>query len=193
MLTLYDAARCPYCARVRIVLAEKDIPCDVVAIDLDNRPAFIVELNPPSGRVPVIEEDAFVLPESNVIMEYLEERYPASPLLPSDAAERGAHRLAIERFDDFGDAYYDLYNKRPTGSAERLDAALGQLEARLERHAFLAGASYGLADIAYVPWILRVESRVGHSLDPFEAIRAWRDRLLERPAIAAEADVVASL
>jgi glutathione S-transferase len=193
VLTLYDAARCPYCARARIALAEKRIPHDVVAVDLDNRPAFIVELNPPSGRVPVIEEDAFVLPESAVILEYLEERFPEPPLLPADPAERALARLEIERFDRLSDPYYDLYFKRPAGSVERLDAELRALDGRLQERAYLGGSSYGLADIAYIPWILRIEGRIGHSLDPYEAIRAWRDRLLERPAIAAEAEVVASL
>ena len=41
MLTLYDAPRCPYCARVRIVLAEKDIPHETLVIDLANRPAWL--------------------------------------------------------------------------------------------------------------------------------------------------------
>ena len=47
MLTLYDAARCPFCARVRIVLAEKQVPYEAVAIDLDDRPAWIVEKTRP--------------------------------------------------------------------------------------------------------------------------------------------------
>ena len=60
MLTLYDADRCPYCARVRIVLAEKSLEYETVTVDLDDRPAWIYEKNP-LGRVPVLEEDAFVL------------------------------------------------------------------------------------------------------------------------------------
>jgi len=56
VITLYDAARCPYCARVRIVLAEKGIEVDVVEIDLRDRPDWIYEKNP-SGRVPIVEED----------------------------------------------------------------------------------------------------------------------------------------
>ncbi len=67
MLTLYDAPRCPYCARVRILLAEKGIPYDPVEIDLDDRPAWICEKNA-TGRVPVIEEGDWVLPESAVIL-----------------------------------------------------------------------------------------------------------------------------
>src|ERR1044072_2721069 len=99
MPTLYDADRCPYCARVRIVLAEKGGPFETVTVDLDDRPAWIFELNSPAGRVPVWEEDAFVLPESDVIMEYLEERWPEPALLPADPAERALTRLAIFRFD----------------------------------------------------------------------------------------------
>ena len=49
---LYDAARCPYCARVRIAMAEKSLVPETVEIDLSDRPAWVYELNP-SGRVPV--------------------------------------------------------------------------------------------------------------------------------------------
>ena len=67
-MVLYDAARCPYCARARIVLAEKGLAYDPVEIDLSDRPAWLYELNP-VGRVPVLEDDGLVLPESEVIME----------------------------------------------------------------------------------------------------------------------------
>ena len=70
-MILYDAARCPYCARARIVLAEKGLGYETVEIDLSDRPAWLYEKNP-RGKVPVLEEeDGFVLPESAVIMEYL--------------------------------------------------------------------------------------------------------------------------
>ena len=106
MITLYDADRCPYCARVRIVLAEKGVEYETVQIDLGNRPDWIYEKNP-LGKVPVLEEDTFVLPESEMIMEYLEERYPEPALLPADAAERALVRLVVYRFDvNLGDAYY---------------------------------------------------------------------------------------
>jgi glutathione S-transferase len=193
VLTLYDAARCPYCARVRIALAEKDIQFETVAIDLDNRPAWLVELNPPKGRVPVIEEDALLLPESVVINEYLEERYPEPALLPADPAERALARFMVERFDDFGSPYYDLYFKRPDGSPERLHSALTALDRRLEAQPFMGGRAYGLADIAYVPWVLRTEQRLGIDLAPYAALSAWVVQLLERPAIAAEAQIVAAL
>ena len=103
---LNDAARCPFCARVRIALAEKGLDHEAVVVDLSDRPGWLVELNPPKGRVPVLD-DGFVLPESEVIMAYLDERYPESPLLPVDLAERARARLLVHRFDDLlGDDYY---------------------------------------------------------------------------------------
>jgi glutathione S-transferase len=191
VLTLYDAARCPYCARVRIVLAEKGIPYDPVEIDLDDRPAWLGTKNP-AGLVPVLEEDGgLVLPESRVIMEYLEERYPEPALLPEDAAARAFVRLRFERFGSLSRPYYDALRGR--APADALLAVLAELDADLEAQPFLGGSSYGLADIAYVPWILRAEARLGVDLRALPALAAWRDRLAERPAVAAELELVAAL
>ena len=95
-LILYDAPRCPYCARVRIVLAEKGVAYDVVEIDLDDRPDWIKAKNPPDGRVPVIEEDGVVIPESVVLNEFLEECYP-EPTAPSDRPGRARLRTTADR------------------------------------------------------------------------------------------------
>ncbi len=189
MPTLYTADRCPYAARVRIVLAEKGLAYDAVEIDLDDRPAWLYDKNP-LGRVPVYEEDeGLVLPESHVIMEYLEERYPEPPLWPADAAERALGRLWLERFDDrLGDAYYAVRRGEPQ---EVLDAKLGELERALEAQPYLSGREYGLADAGYVPWILRVIDRFGVELGP--ALADWLERLTSRAAIAAEREVVAAL
>jgi RNA polymerase-associated protein len=192
MPTLYDAARCPYCARVRIVLAEKGIAYEPVEIDLDDRPAWIYDLNP-KGRVPVLDEDGFVLPESLVIMAYLDERYPEPALLPADPADRAAVRLLCERFDDLGDPYYDLMYERAADAGPRLARELARLDALLAERPYLSGMDYGLADIAFVPWILRAETRLGVDVRANDSLAAWLDRLAERPAVREEADVVARL
>jgi glutathione S-transferase len=191
VITLYDADRCPYCARTRIALAEKGIEYETVEIDLDNRPSWIYEKNP-LGRVPVIEDDAFVLPESAVINEYLEERYPEPALWPGDAAERAFGRLLVFRFDQLSKPYYDL-RREHDGARERLDAELAKLDAVLGAQPYLSGREYGLSDIAYVPWILRARDRMGVELGSFRALAEWVERLSARPAIAAELDVVAAL
>ena len=191
MITLYDADRCPYCARVRIVLAEKGIEYETVEVDLDDRPAWIYEKNP-LGRVPVLEEDTFVLAESAVIDEYLDERYPEPSLWPADPAERALGRMLVFRFDELSKPYYAL-RRGDDGARERLDTALATLETVLQGQRFLSGREFGLADVAYVPWIVRARDRMDVDLERFPALCEWLAQLEQRPSIAAELDVVASL
>lgn len=192
MITLIDADRCPYCARVRIVLAEKRVPYETVAIDLSNRPAWLYEKNP-LGKVPVLEEDGFCLPESAVIMELLEERFPEPPLLPVEAAERALARLAVWRFDaEFGDDYYAA-RRGEDGGRERFEVRLAALDGRLAERPYLAGADYGLADIAWFPWLPRAEVYLGSGFGAYPAIEDWLGRLADRPAVAAELETVAAL
>ena len=192
MITLYNAARCPYVARVRIVLAEKGIDHDMVEIDLSDRPAWLYEKNP-AGRVPVIEEDGGrPLSESAVIMEFLEERYPEPPLLPADPADRAAVRLLIFRDGDLTSPYYAFW-RAEDGAAEEFDQALGKFDALLGEQPYLGGEEYGLVDIAFVPWLLRARDMLGVELDDFPALTDWLERLEQRPAIAAEVGVVAAL
>jgi glutathione S-transferase len=173
---LYDAARCPYCARVRIALAEKGLDFETVEVDLADRPAFIYELNP-TGRVPVLD-DGFVLPESSVIMEYLEERYPRPALLPEDPVARAAARVLVHRFDESLGADYYAFRR---GDANDLAGKLESLE---------VGQSL-FADIAYAPWAIRARDMLGVTLP--DRVAAWLDALAERPSIAAEIDVVRAL
>jgi len=192
VITLYDADRCPYCARVRIVLSEKSIPYEPVVIDLSDRPAWLYDKNP-SGRVPVLEEDGFCLPESGVIMEHLEERFPEPPLLPAEPAERALARLAVWRFDsEFGDDYYAT-RRGAEGARARFDGRLAQLEARLRETPFLGGGTYGFADIAWFPWLPRAEAYLGADLTRYPAIDNWRRKLADRPPIAAELEIVATM
>jgi glutathione S-transferase len=191
VITVYDADRCPYCARVRIALAEKGVEHEAVPIDLSDRPRWLYEKNE-TGRVPVVEEDAWILPESSVIMEYLEERYPEPPLLPADPGDRALARVWIFRHDDFTKPYYAL-RRGEEGAAERFAEQLAKLDAALERQPWLTGAAYGLADIAYVPWVLRARDMLHVPLEAFPALTSWLGRLEERPAVAREVEVVGSL
>lgn len=191
MLTLYDAPRCPYCARVRIVLAEKDVPHETVEIDLAHRPSWLYEKNP-YGKVPVLDDDGWVLSESVVIDEYLEERYPQPPLLPVDAGARAAARLLVCRHDAFSAPYYAL-RRGEVGAGAAFEGELAALDRLLAATPFLTGVAFGLADVAYVPWLLRARTLMGVSLEPFPHLAAWLDGLCDRPSVAAEAALVAGL
>jgi glutathione S-transferase len=189
VLTLYDADRCPYCARVRIVLAEKGLEYETVVVDLDDRPAWIYEKNP-LGKVPVLEEDVFVLPESEVINEYLEERYPEPALWPADPAERAHGRLLVLRFDRLSDPYYALRRGDESARAE-LDKQLSDLDSLLAGRPFLSGREFGLGDAAYLPWIIRARSVLVVDLEPHAHLSDWLARVSARPSVAAELELLA--
>jgi len=191
MLTLYDAARCPFCARVRIVLAEKGIEFEPIEIDLQSRPPWLYEKNP-VGKVPVLEEDGWVLPESAVIAEYLNERHPEPPLWPADPGERAAGRLLVFRFDDFSAPYYAL-RRSEAGARECFEDELAFLDSLLEAIPFLSGRAFGLADVAYLPWVLRARDLLGIELGRFPALAGWVERASERPSVAAEIELVGAL
>jgi len=173
-MKLVDALRCPYCARVRIALAEKGIEHDVTQVDLSDRPRWLVDLNPPYGRVPVLDG----LPESGVIMELLEELHPEPALLPADPAARARARVLVHRFDsNLGDDYY-AYRR---GDPNDLDAKLEALD---------VGQSL-FADVAYLPWVIRARDMLGVTLP--ERISGWLAELERRPAVAAEVEIVRGL
>jgi stringent starvation protein A len=190
--TLYTAERCPYAARIRIVLAEKGLDYETIEIDLADRPAWLYAKNP-LGKVPVYEEEGgLVLPESRVIAEYLEERYPEPALWPADPAERALGRLWLEGFEErLGRAYYAV-RQGADGARTELEQRLGALDTALEAQPFLSGREYGLADIGYVPWLLRARERLEVELDSFPVLSDWVERLSARPAIAAERELVAA-
>jgi glutathione S-transferase len=191
MTTLYDAARCPFCARVRIVLAEKGLSYETVEIDLADRPAWLYDLNP-AGKVPVLDEDGWILPESAVIAEYLNERYPEPPLWPDDPGERAAGRLLVFRFDDFSQPYY-AFRRGEDGAQERFEGELAALDSVLAGMPWLSGRGFGLADVAFLPWLLRARDLLGIDLAPWQALDDWVARACERPSVAAEQALVAAL
>jgi glutathione S-transferase len=162
---------------VRLALAEKGLDYETIEVDLADRPQWLLELNPPSGRVPVLD-DGFNLPESEVIMAFLDERYPERALLPTDPVERAQARLLVHRFDEsLGADYYAFRRGDPNDLAGKLES--------LE-----VGQSL-FADIAYVPWVIRARDMLGVELP--ERIAAWLSKLEQRPGVAAEVALVRAL
>ncbi len=104
MLTLYHYDRSTAAQRVRLSLEEKGIAwksliVDTARGDVDELPADYHRLNP-KGLVPVIIDNGEAIPESLVILEYLEDAYPDVPLRPDTPAARAKMRLWMRRIDD---------------------------------------------------------------------------------------------
>jgi len=97
-MTLFTHKTSHRCHWVRFVLAEKAVTADFVEVDPNNRPEELLELNP-YGMVPTLVDRDLVLYEPNIIIEYLEERFPHPPLMPVYPVARARSRLMISRID----------------------------------------------------------------------------------------------
>jgi len=95
-MTFFSDPASHYSHRVRIVLAEKGVTVDVVDVDPDNPPEELAELNPYNALPTLVDRD-LVLYEPNIMMEYLDERFPHPPLLPVYPVARAQSRLMMYR------------------------------------------------------------------------------------------------
>jgi len=97
-MTLFSDARDQYSHRVRMVLAEKGVTVDIIDVDPNRKPEDLAEINPYNSLPTLLDRD-LVLYEANVIMEYLDERFPHPPLLPVYPVQRALSRLWITRVE----------------------------------------------------------------------------------------------
>ena len=99
VMTLYSGTTDPYSHRTRIVLFEKDVECQIVFVEPDNKPAALADLNP-YNQVPTMVDRDLVLYQSSIINEYLDERLPHPPLMRVDPVNRARARLMLARFEN---------------------------------------------------------------------------------------------
>lgn len=105
-MKLWSGTLSPFSAKVRIVLAEKGVAADIAEIPWSRetlwgpKPQAFLDVSP-KGEVPVLEDGDLAIVDSTVINEYLEETYPAFPLMPAAPLERAACRLWEDMFDHF--------------------------------------------------------------------------------------------
>src|ERR1700746_799351 len=98
MMVLYSGTTCPFSHRCRFVLFEKGMDFEIRDVDLYNKPEDINVMNP-YGQVPILVERDLTLYESNIINEYIDERFPHPQLMPADPVMRARARLFLHRFE----------------------------------------------------------------------------------------------
>ncbi len=98
MMVLYSGTTCPFSQRCRFVLFEKGMDFEIRDVDLYNKPEDIAVMNP-YGQVPILVERDLVLYESNIINEYIDERFPHPQLMPADPVMRARARLFLFNFE----------------------------------------------------------------------------------------------
>jgi glutathione S-transferase len=105
MITLYQFATSPFCDKIRRVLRYKQLPFTIYEWPIAEVPA-IREKNP-TGKLPVLEIDATLIPDSTAIALELERRHPRPPLIPADPAQR-AQVLVLEDWADESLYFYEM-------------------------------------------------------------------------------------
>lgn len=97
-MTFYSDGTSQYSHRVRIVLAEKGVTVETIDVDPDKKPEDLASLNPYNSLPTLVDRD-LVLYEADIMMEYLDERFPHPPLLPVYPVARAESRLFIHRIE----------------------------------------------------------------------------------------------
>ena len=154
-------------------------------VDLSHKPEELWENNP-YGKVPVLVDGDAVVYESAIINEYLEEKYPEVPLFPKDPFLRARARIWIDFCNTrLQQAASDFrHKKEPERVKKNLDEYLLILDREMTRRTYIAG-EYSLGDITYAPFFVRQE-RYGVSIGAdLPHVKAWMDRVLDRPAVRA--------
>ena len=109
MMVLYSGTTCPFSHRCRFVLFEKGMDFEIRDVDLFNKPEDISVMNP-YGQVPILVERDLILYESNIINEYIDERFPHPQLMSGDPVDRARVRLFLLNFEK------KLFSRRTRGT-----------------------------------------------------------------------------
>lgn len=159
VMTLYSRAACPHSHRVRLVLAEKGITVEIVDVNGDILPEDLSELSP-YGAVPTLVDRDLVLYNSQIIMEYLDERYPHPPLLPVDPVSRARIKLYVHRMEkDWYSLLPDLMgedSKAAAAARKMMREGLTVIAPVFEQKPFFMSDELTLADCTLLPLLWRL-------------------------------------
>ena len=159
MMNLYSGTTCPFSHRCRIVLYEKQMDFQVIDVDLFNKPEDIAVINP-YNRVPVLVDRDLVLYESNIINEYIDERFPHPQLMPPDPQTRARARQLLFTMEAelFGHIEaIDKNQKTADKSRAHIRDRLVELTPVLTKQKFLLNDDFSMLDVAIAPLLWRLD------------------------------------
>jgi glutathione S-transferase len=201
MIKLYTFPPSTNSRKVRIALLEKGLEFERINVDLSKRE----QKNPeylrihPFGQLPALDDEGFIVYDSTVINEYLEDEYPYPALLPKESEGRARARL----LEDFRDTHFNPYfvqiiiemrkaegerdSARIDSAKAEITKAFARIEKELQGKDYLVG-TFSLADAAFMSNFDLLD-RFGIAVDgaKFPATVAWIARLKARPSYAASA------
>jgi RNA polymerase-associated protein len=185
MMQLYSGTTCPFSQRCRFVLYEKGMDFQVIDVDMYNKPEDIAVMNP-YNRLPVLVERDLVLYESNIINEYIDERFPHPQLMPADPVMRARARLFLFNFEI---ELFSQVEALESGKEKYIERARAHVTDRLTelvpiftKQKFMLGDEFSMLDVAIAPMLWRLDHygiRLGKTAAP---LMKYAERIFSRPA-----------
>jgi RNA polymerase-associated protein len=168
------------------VLFEKGMDFEIRDVDLFNKPEDINVMNP-YGQVPILVERDLVLYESNIINEYIDERFPHPQLMPADPVMRARTRLFLFNFER--ELFVHVQALENSGNQKNLEKARATIRDRLTQLApimlknkYMLGEDFSMLDVALAPLLWRLD-HYGIDLPKTAApLMKYAERIFSRPA-----------
>jgi RNA polymerase-associated protein len=158
-MNLYSGTTDPFSHRCRIVLYEKGMDFEIIDVDLYNKPEDIAVINP-YNRVPVLVDRDLVLYESNIINEYIDERFPHPQLMPPDPIMRARARQLLHTFEQELFTHLDALEAAQKGVDQvraHVRDHLTQLAPVFTKQKYMLGDEFSMLDVAIAPLLWRLE------------------------------------
>jgi stringent starvation protein A len=185
MMILYSGTSCPFSQRCRIVLYEKGMDFEIKDIDLHEKPEVIAAMNP-YNQVPILVERDLTLYESNIINEYIDERFPHPQLMPADPVMRGRARLMLFNMErDLFGLLPDIARGTPKVAEKArtiIRDSLTQIAPMFAKQKFLLGDDYSMLDVALAPLLWRLDYLGIHLPKQGTPLLKYAERIFARPA-----------
>jgi RNA polymerase-associated protein len=190
MMVLYSGTTCPFSQRCRFVLFEKGMDFEIRDVDLYNKPEDISIMNP-YGQVPILVERDLILYESNIINEYIDERFPHPQLMPADPVMRARARLFLFNFERELFIHVQQLERRDHNkdTSKMMDRARMQIRDRLTqltpifvKNKFMLGEEFSMLDVAMAPLLWRLDHYSIEMPKTAAPLMKYAERIFSRPA-----------
>jgi stringent starvation protein A len=190
MMVLYSGTTCPFSQRCRFVLFEKGMDFEIRDVDLYNKPEDISIMNP-YGQVPILVERDLILYESNIINEYIDERFPHPQLMPADPVMRARARLFLFNFERELFVHVQQLERRDHNkdTSKQMDRARQQIRDRLTqltpifmKNKFMLGEEFSMLDVAIAPLLWRLDHYGVEMPKTAAPLMKYAERIFSRPA-----------
>ncbi|MGA1346868.1 MAG: glutathione S-transferase N-terminal domain-containing protein [Burkholderiaceae bacterium] len=190
MMVLYSGTTCPFSQRCRFVLFEKGMDFEIRDVDLFNKPEDISVMNP-YGQVPILVERDLILYESNIINEYIDERFPHPQLMPADPVMRARARLFLFNFERELFIYVHQLERREQvkvgaklleGARQQIRDRLTQLTPIFVKNKYMLGEDFSMLDVAIAPLLWRLDHYGIEMPKTAAPLLRYAERIFSRPA-----------